>query len=162
MSAERIIATLTASGQQVAVAESLTGGLLCAALIDPPGASVVVRGGIVAYRPEMKSRLLGVSAELIEERGTVCAEVATSLARGVRDRMDADWGVGTTGVAGPGPSEGRSQGTVFVAVIGPDGVAVAEELQLAGDRSQVRSGAVDAALSLLDARLREHTEQHPR
>ncbi|OUZ07960.1 hypothetical protein BHE97_14760 [Aeromicrobium sp. PE09-221] len=162
MKAEEIIASLIAAGQHVATAESLTGGLVCAVLVDPPGASEVVRGGIVAYQPEMKSTLLGVSADLIEERGTVCAEVATALASGARRELGAAWGVGTTGVAGPGPSEGRAQGTVFVAVAGPDDVAVAEELHLSGDRNQVRSGAVDAALSLLRARLREQAGSGPR
>lgn len=162
MKAEEIVASLTAAGQHVATAESLTGGLLCAALVDPPGASEVVRGGIVAYQPEMKTALLDVSSELIEERGTVCAEVATALAAGARRELGAHWGVSTTGVAGPGPSEGRAQGTVFIAVAGPDDVAVAEELHLPGDRTQVRSGAVDAALSLLGARLREQAGSGPR
>ncbi|RLV57029.1 nicotinamide-nucleotide amidohydrolase family protein [Aeromicrobium phragmitis] len=152
--ARRVVDDLRSRGATVATGESLTGGLVCAALVDVPGASDVVRGGIVAYQAELKTSLLGVPAELIAERGTVDPDVAAALARGARSRCGATYGVGTTGVAGPGPSEGKPQGAVFVAVVGPDDRAQIEELTLDGDRAEVRRGAVAAALSALAGRLR--------
>ncbi|TCJ00246.1 nicotinamide-nucleotide amidohydrolase family protein [Aeromicrobium sp. IC_218] len=153
--AERAVALLRERGESVATAESLTGGRVCAALVDVPGASVVVRGGVVAYAADLKTELLGVPANLVAERGTVDADVAAAMAEGVRVRLGATWGVSTTGVAGPGPSEGKPQGTVHVAVAGPDGVR-GELLALPGDRDDVRSSTVLAGLSLLVARLGEH------
>lgn len=153
--AERVVALLRERGETVATAESLTGGRVCAALVDVPGASTVVRGGVVAYAADLKTGLLGVPADLVAERGTVDADVAAAMALGVRDRLGATWGVSTTGVAGPGPSEGKPQGTVHVAVAGPDGVS-GELLALPGDRDAVRSSTVLASLSSLVARLGEH------
>ncbi len=154
--AERAVALLRDAGQTVAAAESLTGGRVCAALVDVPGASAVVRGGVVAYAAELKTALLDVPAGLVAERGTVDPDVAGAMARGVREHLDATWGLATTGVAGPGPSEGKPQGTVHVAVAGPDGVHH-EALALPGDRDAVRSATVSACLSLLVARLVEHS-----
>ncbi len=141
-------------GATVATAESLTGGLLCAALVDVPGASDVVRGAVVAYAAEVKVGLLGVDADLVAMHGTVHPRVAEQMAEGVRVACGASHGVSTTGVAGPGPSEGRPAGTVYVAVAGPGG-AVSSRVDLPGDRGEVRGGAVGAALSLLVARLGE-------
>jgi nicotinamide-nucleotide amidase len=145
---------LTARGQSVAVAESLTGGLVAAALTSIPGASVVVRGGIIAYATELKTALLGVPADLLASRGPVDPRVAAAMAAGVRARLGASYGVSTTGVAGPGPAEGKPAGTVFVAVDGPSGL-VGKGLQLAGDRRQIRIETVRSVLSLLVSALRE-------
>lgn len=150
--AASVVAGLRASGQTVAAAESLTGGLVCAALVDVPGASAVLRGAVVAYQPDVKVELLGVDAALVAEHGTVNAEVAEQLAVGVRERLDATWGLGTTGVAGPGPAEGHSAGTVHVAVAGPGGVT-SRELRIHGDRDHVRRSAVRAVLADLHYRL---------
>lgn len=155
-SAARAVAALRAAGASVATAESLTGGLVCATLVGVPGASDVVRGGIVAYAPDLKSALLGVAPALVAERGTVDADVAAAMARGARDRLDATYGLATTGVAGPEPSEGKPVGTVHIAVVGPGGV-VTEQLALAGDRDAIREGTVAALLSLLVATLGEET-----
>jgi nicotinamide-nucleotide amidase len=152
--AREAIALLTAMGRTVAVAESLTGGLVAAALTSVPGASVVVRGGVIAYATELKTALLGVPADLLGRHGTVHPEVAAAMAAGVRERLGATYGVATTGVAGPGPAEGKPQGTVFVAVAGPAGPA-GTGLELAGDRRQVREGSVLSVLSLLVSALRE-------
>jgi nicotinamide-nucleotide amidase len=152
--ATEAIKLLTAMGKTVAVAESLTGGLVAAALTSVPGASVVVRGGVIAYATELKTALLGVPADLLARHGAVHPEVAAAMAGGVRLRLGATYGVATTGVAGPGPAEGRPQGTVFVAVEGPAGPAGAG-LHLAGDRRQVRDGSVLSVLSLLVSALRE-------
>jgi nicotinamide-nucleotide amidase len=154
--AREAIAALRARGATVATAESLTGGLVCAALVSVPGASDVVRGGVVAYAPELKTTLLGVDADLIAERGTVDAEVAASMAVGARDRLSATYGLATTGVAGPDPSEGKAAGTVHIAVAGPNGV-LRSLLDLSGDRDEIRTGTVAALLSLLVATLGEES-----
>ena len=114
-----LVFALGEHGQTVAVAESLTGGMLCSALVEVPGASAVVRGGVVAYATELKHRLLGVDAGLLAAHGPVDPEVAAQMAHGVRELLGADWGLATTGVAGPGPQDGIAAGTVYVAVAGP-------------------------------------------
>jgi nicotinamide-nucleotide amidase len=147
---------LREAGATVATAESLTGGLVCATLVSVPGASDVVLGGVVAYSPQAKIDLLGVDAALIASQGTVDAEVAAQLAIGARERFRATYGLSTTGVAGPDPSEGKPVGTVHVAIAGPSGVS-ATELKLDGDRDTIRTGTVDALLSELVATLREES-----
>ncbi|HEY7047642.1 MAG TPA: CinA family protein [Jatrophihabitantaceae bacterium] len=141
-------ADLRELGATVAVAESLTGGLLTAALTDTPGASVTVRGGLVVYATPLKASLAGVPAPLLEERGAVDPDVALALARGVRSRLGATYGLGVTGVAGPDPQDGKDVGTVFLALAGPDDETVAERA-LSGDRAEIRAGAVRAALDVL-------------
>lgn len=150
--AQRVVALLRERRETVATAESLTGGLVCAALVDVPGASEVVRGGVVAYAADVKTTILGVDADLVRREGTVHPEVARQLAVEARRRLDATWGLGTTGVAGPGAAEGHPPGTVFVAVAGPDGVT-STALALPGGRSQVRTSTVAAVLAELGARL---------
>ena len=137
-------------GATVAVAESLTGGLLTAALTRVPGASATVRGGLVVYATDLKAQLAGVPSALLAERGAVDPDVAAALASGVRDRLAADYGVGVTGVAGPEPQDGRPVGTVFIAVAGPHRTRV-QEAALDGSREQIRAAAVDFCLALLDA-----------
>jgi nicotinamide-nucleotide amidase len=151
-----VVDALRQRGHTVATAESLTGGLLCAALIDVPGASDVVRGGAVAYAADLKSSLLGVDADLIERAGTVDAAVAEAMASGAQRSLRATWAVSTTGVAGPDPSEGKQVGTVYIAVAGPDGV-MSRRLALEGDRAAIRRDAVVEGLSLLLATLEEQS-----
>ncbi|MEV8315658.1 CinA family protein [Streptomyces sp. NPDC059900] len=110
---------LQARGETLAVAESLTGGLVAAEVTAVPGASRVFRGSVTAYATELKQQVLGVDGTLLAERGAVDAEVALQMAAGVRKVMGADWGIATTGVAGPDPQDGQPVGTVFVAVDGP-------------------------------------------
>jgi nicotinamide-nucleotide amidase len=148
VTAAQVVARLTSLGQTLAVAESLTGGLLAARIVDVPGASVVLRGAVVAYATDLKSALLGVDVDLLERHGPVDALVAAQMAGGVRERLGATWGLSTTGVAGPDPQDGKAPGTVFLGIAGPDGVRTVG-LMLAGDRAQVRGAAVDAALALL-------------
>ncbi len=152
-----IHATLRAAHATVAVAESLTGGLLTAALTETAGASATVRGGLVVYATELKAALAGVSIDLLAERGAVDADVALELARGARVRLDATFGVGVTGVAGPDEQDGKPVGTVFVAVAGPDGETVAQR-SLHGDRLEIRRLSVAAALELLDRESRSYLE----
>ena len=143
-----LVARLTARGQTVATAESLTGGMVAAALTDVPGASAVVRGGVVAYSSDVKRDVLGVDAGRLAEVGAVDADVAEQMACGVRDRLGATYGLATTGVAGPDAAEGRPVGTVFVAVAGPQTTRV-QALQLTGGRARIRAGSVAAVLDLL-------------
>jgi nicotinamide-nucleotide amidase len=157
--AAQIIGLLTARGQTLAVAESLTGGLLAAALTSVPGASAVFRGGVIAYATDLKAAILGVPADLLECRGAVDPEVAAAMATGVRSRMAATIGAATTGVAGPDPSDGKPVGTVYIAVsVGP-GAPVASmavrSLALRGSRDEIRRETVARCLRLLLARIRE-------
>ncbi|CAN5782007.1 CinA family protein [soil metagenome] len=146
--APRVIAALSGAHQTVGTAESLTGGRLCSALVDVPGASVAVRGGIVAYAGDLKTGVLGVPADVVAEHGTVAAATARAMAGRARLVLAVDWGVATTGVAGPDPSEGQPAGRAHVAVAGPHRV-VDQTLDLPGDREAVRVGTVRAALLLL-------------
>jgi nicotinamide-nucleotide amidase len=152
--AREAIERLTALGQTVAVAESLTGGLVAAALTSVPGSSAAVRGGIVAYATPLKAALLGVPGDLLAARGPVDPDVAAAMAAGVRDRLGASYGLATTGIAGPGPADGHPQGMVFVAFDGPARRG-GEGLDLPGDRAAVRAATVEAVLSLLVRALRE-------
>lgn len=134
----------------VATAESLTAGLLAAALTEVPGSSAVVRGGLIVYATELKSALAGVDAELLERRGAVDPQVAVELARGAAARCGADVGVGLTGVAGPDPQDGHPVGTWYAAVTGPGGLLLtARGAGEGGTRQEVRTAVVRAALQLL-------------
>jgi nicotinamide-nucleotide amidase len=147
-SARAVVTRLTAAGETLAVAESLTGGLLAARIVDVAGASTVLRGAVVAYATDLKHSLLGVDAALLAQEGAVHPRVAAQMAEGARERLGATWGLATTGVAGPDPQDGWPPGTVYVGLAGLSG-SRAVMLRLAGDRAQVRAGAVDAALALL-------------
>jgi nicotinamide-nucleotide amidase len=142
-----LLASLGARGWSLGVAESLTGGLVCATLVDVPGASAVLRGGVVAYATDLKGTMLEVDRALLAARGAVDPDVARAMALGVRSRLGADVGLATTGVAGPDPQDGHAPGTVHVAVATPDGTHV-RSLRLDGDRARVRSLTVDAVLAL--------------
>lgn len=139
---------LAERGGSVAVAESLTGGMLGAALTSMAGASATFRGGVLVYSTDLKETLGGVPGPLLDAEGAVSAEVAAAMAAGVRDRTGATYGVALTGVAGPDLQEGHPAGTVFVAVAGPSGGQV-RSLRLPGDRAAIRAGTVDAALEML-------------
>lgn len=150
--ARSLVAELTALGQTVATAESLTAGLVCATLTDVPGASAVVRGGLVVYATDLKATLAGVDPAQLAEHGAVHPEVAAQLARGARARCGADWGVGLTGVAGPDPQDGVDPGTVYLAVQGEPG-CTGRKLEISGDRGAVRAASATAAMELLREQL---------
>jgi nicotinamide-nucleotide amidase len=154
--AVQILERLQAGGQTVAVAESLTGGLVAAALTDIPGASTAFRGGVVAYATELKAGLLGVDARMLARHGAVYAPVAAAMADGVRTRLGATYGVATTGVAGPEPSDGQPVGTAHIAVSAADDTVV-RTIALTGDRHQIRRLTVEHALGLLLGRLGEES-----
>ncbi|MCF3964005.1 CinA family protein [Streptomyces fuscigenes] len=147
--AASVVARLTALGGTLAVAESLTGGLVAAAVTSVPGASRVLRGSVTAYATELKRDVLGVDGELLAERGAVDPDVARSMAAGVRRVLGADWGVATTGVAGPDRQDGHPVGTVHVAVAGPRGEEKVRSLRLNGGRADIRKESVRSVLALL-------------
>ncbi len=151
---QEAIGLLRARGDTIAVAESLTGGMLAAALTAIPGASAAFRGGVVSYATDLKAALLGVPAVLLERHGAVHPDVATAMADGVRSRLGATVGVATTGVAGPDPQDGQPVGTVYIAVSAGGGTAV-RSLALSGGRQQIREATVERSLGLLIRSLRE-------
>ena len=143
-----VLARLGAAGATVAVAESLTAGLLGAALTDLPGSSAVFRGGVQVYATDLKSSLGRVPAHVLAEHGAVSEQTAAALAAGVREGLGATYGLALTGVAGPDEQEGKPAGTLHVGLAGPGGVRT-RSLRLPGDRARVRLLAVTAALDLL-------------
>lgn len=148
-----LVDALVAAGESVAVAESLTGGLVLSTLVNPAGASRVVVGGVVVYSTDVKASVLGVDAGLLAERGAVDAAVAVQMADRVRAQFGATIGLSTTGVAGPDSQDGVAVGTVFVALSSDRGEFV-EEHHFAGTRDDVRWASVDAALTILENSLR--------
>lgn len=143
-----VVDGLLSSGRTVAVAESLTAGLLGATLTEVPGSSAVFRGGVQVYATDLKASLAGVPEAVLAEHGAVSPETAAALAEGVRDRLGASYGVGLTGVAGPDPQEGHPPGTLHVALAGPSSTRH-RGLRVPGDRQRVRLMAVTTALDLL-------------
>ena len=148
-------------GRSVATAESLTGGQLGSTITAIPGASKIYRGGVIAYASDLKTDLLGVSGALLSDGGAVQAQVALDMATGVAQRLDAEFGLAVTGVAGPDSQDGHLPGTVFVACIQRDEQgsvidSVVEQLHLFPEltdpraaRAQIREETVAAALELL-------------
>lgn len=151
VSAADVIALLTSKGLTVAVAESLTGGMLTSELVSVPGASLVVRGGLVAYQTAIKQSVLGVPSHLLALNGPVHPDVALAMASGARtmfavDGVPADVGIGTTGVAGPEPQDGHPPGVVFVGIATATDARVIQ-LTLDGDREHIRRAVVSESLS---------------
>jgi nicotinamide-nucleotide amidase len=162
--AAQVLDLLVEHGETVAVAESLTGGLVAAGITAVPGSSRVFRGSVTAYATDLKRELLGVDGALLDERGAVDEGVGRGMAEGARTVLGASWGLATTGVAGPEPQDGQPVGTVFVAVAGPGGRTAVRELKLEGGRAEIRRLSVTSALGLLRDELagnarRKDTEQ---
>lgn len=148
-SAAQVIERLRGNGLTLAVAESLTGGLLGAELVAVPGASAVFRGGALTYATDSKASVLGVQEELLTAHGPVHPRVAVQMADGARSLFGADLALATTGVAGPGAADGHPAGTVYVACTGAGIPAQVRGYELAGNRSVVRGAVVQLALALL-------------
>jgi nicotinamide-nucleotide amidase len=148
------VSRLISRGQTIAAAESLTGGLVAAALTAVPGASAAFRGGVIAYATDLKAAVLGVPDDLLQRCGAVDPAVAEAMAEGARARMWTTVGVATTGVAGPDPAEGKPVGTVYVAVAGPSRT-VTRALALTGTREEIRTATVESVLDLLLSAMRE-------
>ncbi len=134
-------------GLTLATGESLTAGLVSATLAEVPGCSAVLRGGVVAYQPDVKADLLGVPQEALAQ-GIVSEQVALALAQGAARVLGADIGIGTTGVAGPDPHDGQPVGTVWIAVSAPND-SRAVRLQLVGQRAEIRRQTVLACWQLV-------------
>ena len=154
--AEELLRRLGEHGWTIGVAESLTGGLVVASLVDVPGASAWVRGGVVAYATDLKHAILGVDAALLAAHGPVHPEVARQMAEGVRtvtgrDGVRADVGVATTGIAGPDSPDGQPVGTVHLGVSTPERTH-SISVVLDGDRDAIRREAARRALAaVIDA-----------
>lgn len=146
--ARALVADLTVRRQTVATTESLTAGLVAATLAGVPGASAVLRGGLITYTVETKIELAGVAPELLADVGPVAEPTARAMAVGAQQRCGATWGLGVTGVAGPQPHGGHPVGTVFVGLAGPVDTEVLA-LHLGGTRWQIRLAAVHAGLARL-------------
>jgi PncC family amidohydrolase len=157
--AQAVIELLRARDLRIATAESLTGGLLSAAITSVPGSSDVFVGGVVAYTNEVKAALLGVDRELLDRLGGVyTAEVAEQMVAGVRRDFDAPVALSTTGVAGPGPSEGVEPGLAYIACQVGDGDVAVRAVKLKGNRDRIRTRVVARALELCEAALRQLDE----
>lgn len=147
--AAQVLDLLVDHGETLAVAESLTGGMVAAEITAAPGSSRAFRGSVTAYATDLKRDLLGVDGALLDERGAVDEEVARRMAEGVRAALSASWGLSTTGVAGPEQQDGRPVGTVFAAVAGPHGVTVCRGFRFDGDRAEIRGRSATSALGVL-------------
>jgi nicotinamide-nucleotide amidase len=146
---------LRAAGATLTVAESCTGGLLGEKITAVPGSSDYFLGGFITYTNPLKTELAGVPEALLAEHGAVSEPVARAMAEGVRRALRSDYGLGVTGVAGPGGgSEEKPVGTVHVAVAGPgEGEVQHRKVRFPGNRDQVRRHSAQLALELLRRRL---------
>lgn len=147
--ARRIISTCAQLGISLASAESLTGGRFVASLVDVPGASAVVRGGLVTYATDLKASLAGVNADHLEETGPIDPVVAAQMAVGTAVQCVADIGISCTGVAGPDPQDDKPVGLVYTA-IAFGGKAKVFEHDFTGDRDSIRNQTVQAMAVNLD------------
>lgn len=173
MDSAELLQSLAHRSLTVATGESLTAGAVAARIAEVPGASAVLLGGVVAYCNEVKADVLGVSENLLEQRGAVDPDVAAQMAAGAAERCGADIGISTTGVAGPEPHQGKDVGTVYLGLacrreaVDDLGLRIPQKctptdggrrspwltasrlLDLDGERADIRSGTVDGALTLL-------------
>ncbi len=159
--AKEVITRLVERKQTIATCESLTAGLCAATFADVPGASAVLRGGLITYATELKHSLAGVPKDLLARYGPVSEKTAIAMAVGTRTVCSADWGLALTGVAGPDSQDGHPVGEVWLGLARPDGTATAvlaaKVLKLGevllGDRAEIRTLAVQAALELINSEL---------
>lgn len=141
-----VVNQLKKSGKTLAVAESLTGGGLGAAITEVAGSSEVFLGGITTYSDLSKSKLLEVSKKMITKHTAVSEEVAKEMAANARNLFKSDYAISTTGVAGPGKAYGKTAGTVWMAIASKKEV-IAIELSISGDRATVRNATIESALA---------------
>lgn len=160
MRTDEALTLLVRQAATLAVAESLTGGLLGAAFTSVSGASASFRGGVIAYATELKHALLAVPRDLLEREGAVHPEVAAAMARGVAALCGATYGLAVTGVAGPDPQDGKAVGTVHIALSGPDGQIWHRDLSGGGSRAAIRAKTVDEAVELLAGVLETNMGEH--
>lgn len=154
MIAQEAVALLQARGLTVGTCESLTGGMICSTLVDVPGASKVVRGGLITYQTDTKTLLADVDAALIADKGVVSGEVARAMAEGTRARLGVDIAVSATGMASPGDENDPPAGTVFVGLASEKGVR-AIALHLTGNRQEIRQQTVEQAIQAIITEAKE-------
>ena len=156
MNVQDIAEILVARNQTVSVAEADTCGLVGYMFSTVPGSSRWFPGGVIAYTGGLKQKVLGVSDELYETKGTVSPEMAVAMAVGARDLTNTDYAVSVTGIAGPtGGRSGLPIGTFYIGVAGPDGLEVAERIHTdTGDRDGNKRQAADAVIELLGRQLK--------
>lgn len=159
--AREVVQLLKEAGQTLAVSESLTGGGVMATLTSVEGCSAVFRGGVVSYATPLKQHLLNVDGNLIAEHGVIHSDVAAQMAAGARtvtthhDMTETSWGIGTTGVAGPDPQDGKPVGMVFIGVASANGARGFGPFSFPGTRERVREATIVEALSLLREEIRK-------
>ena len=144
----KVVTLLRDKGYTIAVAESVTGGLVSRIFTNMPGSSAYFIGGAVCYSPRAKIIQTGIEPKIIAEHGIVSEETAIGLARGIRQRLVTTLGLGITGVAGPEAHGGRPVGTVFIAVADKHGDSV-KEFVFEGDRAEIQQRAAEAAFGML-------------
>jgi len=152
-----VIRTLGEQNETLVTAESITAGGLSSAITSVEGSSQIFLGAIVAYQDHVKAKILGIDEAVIATHTVYSQEVAIAMAQAVRLKFGATWAIATTGVAGPGPSDGVPSGTVWVAIDGP--VTQSLELSLAGGRESVRNATVATAIGSFTRILRERARQ---
>ena len=154
---KEIIRTMAERSESLVTAESITAGGLSSAITSFEGSSQIFLGAIVAYQNDVKAEVLGIDEAVMAEHTVYSQEVAQAMALAVRSKFGATWAIATTGVAGPGPSDGVPSGTVWIAIDGP--VSQSLELSLAGGRESVRNATVATAIGTFTRILRERTHQ---
>lgn len=147
--AAAVIDLMAQHGWTLATCESLTGGGLGEAITQIPGASAVYRGGLITYASDLKVTLAGVQPSWIEQHGVVNESTAKQMADGVRRVCGADWGIATTGVAGPQMQDGEAVGTVWIGLASPHSSTRAERCKFDGDREAIREATIARALEIL-------------
>lgn len=155
-----VLTALVRQRSTLAVAESLTGGLIGATITTVSGASKAFRGGVISYATDLKQALLGVPGDLLLREGAVHPEVAAAMAAGVARLCEATYGLAVTGVAGPEPQDGRPVGTVYVAVSGPHHEIHQRQLSLQGSRERIRIETMDQAIDLLASVVKANEGEH--
>lgn len=143
---------LLVKGRTVACAESCTGGLLTSCLTDIPGSSAYVKGAVVSYTNEVKAGVLGVKQETLDSLGAVSEKTAVEMAEGVRKKLCSDYALSVTGNAGPGASEGKPVGLVFIG-FASETSAFAKKFNFSGTRIEIKKVAVHEAMKLLNEEL---------
>lgn len=154
MKSEELVSLFTKRSLTLATCESLTGGLIGAAITSVPGSSKMYRGGIISYAKDLKASLVKVDEELITHDGVVNELTALQMAIGTQAICDSDWAVATTGVAGPTELDGQPVGTVWFAIVGPKmGMSPApqytEKRHFEGDREAIRQQSTSHAIEML-------------
>ncbi|MBQ1862497.1 MAG: CinA family protein [Clostridia bacterium] len=142
---EKIVTLLKNKKLKIAVAESCTGGLISKRITDIPGASDILDMGIVSYANSIKARFLGVSEEILNTVGAVSEQTAAAMAKGVCEAANADIGVSTTGIAGPGGgTKEKPVGLVYISVYFRNGKQTVKKLNLSGSRKEIREQTANA------------------